>query len=169
MIRDEPRMLAAPAPELADDDLADVDLHDTTPLPGGERVDLEIFCWQWAAWLRSRRLYVKPSLPPSLLGRLRSRGTGRAHPNGGPDAACSAQFMAFYIAFAGQPDALDRQVFVAHYLERPRYIKVAADHFAVSRRHWYRLVKDFRERVYAASLPILQHNLDAARRLPSLR
>lgn len=170
MKRDEPQSLAAAAPETAEDDAVAVDLHDTTPLPGGERLDLEALCWQWASWCRTRRLYVKPSLPPSLLGRLRSPGPGRGRPGGGPDAACSAELMAFHIAFLAQPeDALDRRVFALHYCVGVRNVKAAAAAVGVSRQHWYRLVADCRQRIHQASLQILEHNLAAAQRLPSVQ
>lgn len=169
MNRDAPQRLAAGAAPVADEnDRADVDLHEGAPLPGGGRVDLEALCWQWAGWCRTRRLYVKPSLPPSLLGRLRTPGTGRGRPGGGPDAACSAGLMAFHIAFLAQPeDALDRRVFALHYYVGVRNIKAAAAAVGVSRQHWYRLVVDCRHRIHQASLQILQQNLAAAQHLPS--
>lgn len=170
MKRDEHQSLAAAAPPADDEDAVDVDLHDSTPLPGGERLDLEALCWQWASWCRTRRLYVKPSLPPSLLGRLRSSGTGRGRPGGGPDAACSAELMAFHIAFLAQPeDALDRRAFALHYYVGVRNVKAAAAAIGVSRQHWYRLVADCRQRIHTASLQILQQNLAAAQRLPSVQ
>jgi hypothetical protein len=164
MRREEFPSLAAVAPDRdARDDADDEDV-------GGERLDLEELCARWSSWCRTRRLYVKPSLPPSLLGRLRSPGPGRGRPGGGPDAVCSAQLMAFHIAFLAQPeDALDRRVFALHYYVQVRNIKAAADAVGVSRQHWYRLAKSCRDRIYQASLQILEQNMAAAQRLPSVR
>lgn len=165
MKRDDAPVLAAPAPDPDDDD--------PTDLPGldlNDQVDLEAVCWAWASWCRTRRLYVKPSLPPSLLGRLRTPGTGRSKPGGGPDAPASAELMAFHIAYLAQPeDALDRRVFTLHYYVNVRNVKAAAAAVGVSRQHWYRLVSDCRQRIYTASRQILEQNLAAAQQLASMR
>lgn len=161
MTPDDPLQLAAPAP-LDDED-------DPSPEEMRDQGDQETLCWAWAAWSRTRRLYVKPSLPPSVLGRLRSPGTGRSRPGGGPDAIASADLMAFHIAYLAQPeDALDRRAFTLHYYTGVRNIKAAADAIGVSRRHWYRLVTDCRQRIYTASRQILEQNLAAGAALPSV-
>jgi hypothetical protein len=145
-----PLKLAAPAPEEEDDDST----ADAQVLAG--RPDLHALCEDWAYWCRTRRFYVKPSLPVSLLGKLTSKGTGRSS-SGGPDAPTSAELAAFHIAFTAQPeDALDRRVFELHYYHRVRNVKMAAAELGVSRQHWYRLVADCRARVYAASRQILE-------------
>jgi hypothetical protein len=109
----------------------------------------------WAHWTRTR----KPSLPPSLLGRLQARGSVRRRGTG-PDAIAGAELAAFHLAFLAQPaEALDRQAFELHYLRRVRSIKTAADALGVSRSHWYRLVRDCRDRIYTASRSILEQNL----------
>lgn len=152
---------AAPAPTDAEDALPEeeAELHSNT--------NLDALCESWAGWVRTRRFYCKPSVPPSILGRLRSKGTGRST-SGGPDAVASAQLLAFNLAVMGQPrEALDRQVFELHYLHRVASIKTAADLLGISRPHWYRLLNAFRDRVYSASCEILSANLEAARELPS--
>jgi hypothetical protein len=147
-----PLKLAAPAPEEEDD--GSEASADAQVLAG--QPDLHALCEDWAYWCRTRRFYVKPSLPVSLLGKLTSKGTGRSS-SGGPDAATSAELSAFHIAFTAQPeDALDRRVFELHYYYRVRNVKSAAAALGVSRQHWYRLVADCRARVYAASRQILE-------------
>ena len=161
MNRDEYPMLAAAAPPSDDDDDPPIDAQQLEA-----QRDLDAVCVAWAVWCHTRRLYVRPSVPPSVLGRLQKR-SGRPS-NGGPDAANSAELAAFHIGFLAQPeDALDRRVFELHYYHRVRNVKAAADAMGVSRQHWYRLVASCRERIYATSRQLLQKNLDAAQALPS--
>lgn len=157
-------VLAAPAPGDTDDDTDDA-------APDGEQLDAEAhlheICCAWSVWSRTRRLYTKPSLPVSVLGRLRMKSSGGGQ-TGGPDAIASAELMAFHLAITAQPpEALDRRVFELHYYWRVRNIKSIAGEMGISRRHWYRLVSDFRERVYRASQEIYSANLEAAAALPS--
>lgn len=160
--------LAAPAPidspagDLAEDDEA-------AAAAAAERPDIDELCERWNTWRESRRFWVKPSLPVSLLGRLRTKGTGRSS-RGGPDALCDAELMALHLALLGQPeDALDRRVFELHYVWRVRDVKRAATALGISRAHYYRLLIAFRLRVHQASRAILQANLEAAQQLPSQR
>jgi hypothetical protein len=159
MTRDDYIRLAAPAP--IDDDDEGPDAAELLRQP-----DMHALCQAWSDWCRTRRMYVRPSLPPSLLGRLTSKGSGRS-PDGGPDAIASAHLMAFHIAFLAQPDdALDRRVIELHYYRRVRNIKQAAQAVGISRQHWYRLVGDCRARIYRLSAQILQRNLLARDELP---
>lgn len=162
---DHLQRLAAPAPQLLDDDEAEPSA-DTKKLAASAEVhDL---CVRWASWCRSRRVYVRPSLPPSLLGRLASKGSGRG--GDGPNALCSAELMAFHGAYLSQPqEALDRIAFELHYYWAVRNIKTAAAELGISRQHWYRLVADCRDRIYRTSLQILSTNMHAADSLPSRR
>lgn len=149
---DEALRLAAPAPEREDE-------VEDTPEPENQP-DLDALCEAWSNWCRTRRMYVKPSLPVSLLGKLTTKGTGRSS-SGGPDAIASAELMAFHLAFLAQPEnALDRRVFELHYFRRVKNVKIAAATVGVSRRHWYRLVRDCRERIYVASKQLLEQNMD---------
>jgi|GEM_PF-2799365 len=138
---------------------------DQAPRPEDSQ-DLDALCEAWSAWCRTRKLYVKPSVPPSILGRLRTKSsTART---GGPDAIASAELAAFHLAFLGQPeDALDRKVFWLHYFWRVRNVKMAADELGVSRASWYRMVQDFRTRVYRSSRDIFNLNISAGADLPS--
>lgn len=161
-----PIRFAAPAP-------LDVDAVDADELQSPEadelrqQVDLDEMCEAWAHWCRTRRLYVRPSLPTSLLGKLVSKSPGKPS-SGGPDAMNSAELAAFHIAFLAQPeDALDRRVFELHYYRRVRNVKAAAAAVGVSRQHWYRLVADCRQRIYMASKQLLARNLAQANALPS--
>ncbi len=156
-----PARFAAPAPvdpeDLQADDGESLQLPEAHALQ--QQMDLDALCDAWAAWCRTRRLYVRPSLPTSLLGKLTSKGSGRPS-DGGPDAISSAELAAFHIAFLAQPeDALDRRVFELHYYRRVRNVKAAAAAIGVSRQHWYRLVADCRQRIYATSRQLLERNL----------
>lgn len=146
------------------------DADDDEPLSAEEREDgqnLNELCEAWARWCHTRRLYVKPSAPVSLLGKLRQPGTGRSS-SGGPDAANSAQLSAFHLAVLAEPEsALDRRVFELHYYWQVRNVKSAAADLGISRQHWYRLLRDFRVRAHRSSLAILDFNLKAAEQLPS--
>ena len=160
--------LAAPAPADLEEEAAlerEI-LHDRAQALEGQP-DLHELCEQWVWWARSRGMYVKPSLPVSTLGRLNTKGTGRSQ-SGGPDAIAGAELVAFHLAFLAQPEeALDRKVFELHYYRRVRNVKAAAATVGVSRQHWYRLVKDCRQRIYIASRQILERNLERAAQLHS--
>lgn len=162
--------LAAPAPVDLEEEAAlerELLCQPAQTLEG--QPDLNELCELWAWWATSRGMYVKPSLPVSLLGRLTSKGSGRPS-NGGPDAIAGADLMAFHLAFLAQPeDALDRRVFELHYYRRVRNVKAAAALVGVSRQHWYRLVRDCRQRVYMASRQILERNLRERDQLRSLQ
>jgi hypothetical protein len=156
------RRLAAPAPTSGADD---EDAQAVTVLK--QQPDLHALCERWASWVRTRRLFVPPSLPPSLLGRLARKGTSRG--GDGPDAILSADLAAFHMAYLSQPsESLDRKAFELHYYWRVHHIRVAALELGVSRQHWYRLVADFRSRTYQQSLHVLAINHAAYAALPSV-
>jgi|RhisoiCoNPM_1038542.scaffolds.fasta_scaffold00015_7 hypothetical protein len=122
---------------------------------GDERLDE--LCERLVWWCRTRRFYGRSSVPPSLLGRLAKR-TRPLRP-GGPDAGCSAEMAALYMALIGQPaDALDRRVFELHYFHRVGNVKAAAAALGIGRQHWYTLLRSFRQRIHAASQEILELN-----------
>jgi hypothetical protein len=156
--------LAAPAPLATDDDEAPLQAHELLRDAAQHRL-----CEAWSAWCRTRRFYSRPSLPPSILGRLTARTRSTGGDGGGPDAIASAELSALHLAIIGQPaDALDRQVFELHYLWRVKNVKAAAAAVGVGRQHWYTLVREFRSRVVAASRELLAHNQHAAQQLPSV-
>ena len=160
--------LTAPAPiDLEEEAALELEMLGGAEVTPEGQPDINELCEAWAWWAQSRGMYVKPSLPVSLLGRLTAKGTGRSS-GGGPDAIAGAELMAFHLAFLAQPqDALDRRVFELHYYRRVRNVKVAALTVGVSRQHWYRLVRDCRQRIYAASRQILERNLSDASKLRS--
>ena len=126
---------------------------------------LDVLCEQLVWWCRTRRFYGSPKQPASVLGQLAKR-TRPLRP-GGPDADCSAQLAALYIAVIAQPpEALDRQVFELHYFMRVGNVKVAAAQLKIGRQHWYTLLREFRRRIYAASCSIMQANDAALAALP---
>lgn len=126
--------------------------------PAATELDLDVFCHQWAAWCATRHYYGPPPTNTSPLARV---AKGKAPRTRWPDARCSAEFAAFYVAYQAQPRALDRQVFELHYLTGVKPIKTAAATLGVSQRHWYTLLESFRARVHAASRQILTDNLAA--------
>lgn len=162
-----PTRFAAPAPADPDEDDDAAADQAAAGEKESESSHLHELCCQWAAWTASRRLYVRPSAPQSVLGKLTARAPGKPS-SGGPDAIASAQLMAFHHAVLAQPpEALDRQVFELHYLTRVRNIKTAAALLGISRQHWYTLLRDFRQRAHRASLEIMGSNLAAAAAMPS--
>lgn len=134
-----------------------------------EDAQLDQLCEVWAHWNRTRGYYGPPPLGASVLGKLQKRAPMLRSP-GGPDAECSAGILALHLAILAQPaDSIDSRVFRLHYEYRVKKIKVAASLLRISRQHWYRLLREYRRRVYAASLHILHANLDERERLPSAR
>lgn len=145
----------------------------TTPTPDPDLdPDLDQVCEAWSHWTRTRRRYGAPPLPPSILGRLQQRAARRPPTSRTPcghreaDPACSAQLLAFHLAFLGQPqDAIDARVFRLHYEYRVGNVKAAAAAIGISRQHWYRLLESFRDRVWATSQQILADNQAAGAEL----
>ena len=121
----------------------------------GEDGRMDELCECLAWWVHTRKLYGAPRGPVSLLGKLRSGTRPLRNGGGGPDAACSSLLQAMYIAYLHEPqDALDREVFRYHYLERIGNVKVAAAELKIGRQHWYTLLRSFRRRVYALGVEI---------------
>ncbi len=129
---------------------------------------LDALCEQLAHWRATRRYYARPSVPPSLLGRLQKRV--RPMRPGGPDARCSAELAALHVALLSQPeDALARKVFELHYFHRVGNVKAAAAALGIGRQHWYTLLRSFRQQLHEASLRILQANEEELARLAERR
>ena len=147
--------LAAPAPTVPDND-DDPDESASDPLHAVSE--------RWACWIRTRRFYVASSLPPSILGKLR---TCPGHGGDGPDVCVSAELAAFNEAVESQPiDALDRKVFELHYRHRVKPIKTFATALGISRKHWYTLLRVFEQRVYTAATEIQARNEAACAQFP---
>lgn len=148
--------LAAPAP-LDDDD-------DASPLNDNEQRELDGLCEDWVAWTLTRRMYAPSPRIGSVLGKL----TGGMRPvrNGGPDALNNPLLAAFHLAYLAQPDALDKEVFMAYYLVRTKPNKRAAAALGISIRHYYRLLGEFRVRVYAMAKRLQVDNETARNALP---
>ncbi|MFD2754279.1 hypothetical protein [Comamonas terrae] len=144
----EAMRLAAAAPQ--DEELE--------PIPGQEQLDLDNLCEQWVAWKSTRRFYGPPAKMGSILGQLSGSRT-RALKTDGPDAYCSAELAAFHLAYTCQPDALDKWVFDLYYVHRITPVKTAAAALNISRQHFYLVLGEFRKRVHAASLAVLETNL----------
>ncbi|MCK6431868.1 MAG: hypothetical protein L6Q68_02385 [Aquabacterium sp.] len=147
-----PRRLAAPAP-------VDREPADDAEMP--DRDHLHAFSEGWAAWARSRRMYGAPRYAKASLNKLAARA-GLGPVADGPDAPCSAEYAAFQIAVIAQPESLSRIVFELHYHWRVRNVKAAARELGIGRQHWYTLLRQFRERAWAASRIVLSY--EAAKR-----
>ncbi|WP_164964297.1 hypothetical protein [Rubrivivax sp. JA1026] len=157
--------IAATAPATDEDD----DGPGISAAELAQQPDLHELALAWASWVHTRKLYVRPSLPPSVLGRLTSRSSGRLRASGGPDAAAGAELAAFHLAFLAQPEDQAKRAFELHYLVRVRSVKAASAALGISRPHWYRLVRECRQTIYTASRRILDRNLAELRELPSQR
>lgn len=157
--------LSAPAPELDEDDSDD--LAGLTEDERAQQARMDELCAAYGDWCRTRSFFGPPPVNSSVLGRLTAKTRVRKS-TGGPDAACSSELFALHIAVIAQPEeALDRKVFVLHYLYRIGSVKAAAHALDISRNHWYRLLRAFRSRVVAAAKAIESDNLAAAKRLPT--
>jgi hypothetical protein len=154
--------LSAPAPTAPHAEHEDTSGLDAAALANDDHLH-QLF-EQLANWYTSRRLFGSPKQPPSLLGRLGKRD--RPLRTEAPDAACSAQMAALYMAYVAQPQGLDRRVFELHYFGRVRNIKNAASAVGVGRQHWYWLLRGFRRRVYSASVKIMVEEAERRAALP---
>lgn len=151
---------AATAPPTADDLLE----RDILPDDNQQDTYLDFVCEEWAAWCQTRRFYGPAPVSGTILGKLSSKT--RALRPGGPDASCRMDLAALHMAIVAQPKATDMQVFWLHYVERRKSVKQAADQLNISRQHWYRLLRDFRRRVWIAAKEIQQSNEIARDALP---
>ena len=119
-----------------------------------EQRDLDELCERWVRWKSTRRMIGPPPNPGSVLGSLSGTRT-RPLSQGGPDVPMSAELAALHLAYASQPDALDKKVFDLYYVHRVAPIKAAAAALGISRKHFYSLLGDFRKRIYGASQAIM--------------
>lgn len=163
---DKPLVLSSPAPE--HEDAEDAAADELTPEQLRRDADADALFQTYAAWCRTRGFYGPPPVNGSLLGKLSSKTSVRPM-EGGPDAACSAELSAMHLAVIAQPaESLDRKVFTLHYLYNVRSVKAAAHALGVSRNHWYRLLRAFRERVLSSTKAIMADNTEARARLPHI-
>lgn len=153
-----PQRLAAAAPTAPDEE-ADGELLDDA-----DQAELDMLCERWVHWCRTRRQYAPAASLAGVLGKL-TKST-RPLPRVPFDPLVSAQLFAFNLAYRSQPNAIDRQVFEAHYLYRIKPIKVAADALGISRAHYYTLLRSFRGRVNMVSKLVLDENQRAGEALP---
>lgn len=143
--------LASPAPGQAD---ADDDLSAPATIDADHNLDQ--LCEHWVHWRRTRRYYAPPPTYINLLGQMTR--TSRPLHTGGPNAPASAKMMAWHLAWMGQPDALDKRVFDLYYVHRIRPVKRAAVALAISRQHFYAVLRDFRRRLHLTDRPKIAPN-----------
>ncbi len=142
------------APAAADDDAAGDSTEIAQSTDAGQLHDT---FEAWSHWSRTRRFYGPPPKAGTILGRI--SGKPRPFIGGVPDIDCRPDLAALHLAILAQPkDALDTQVFYAYYGQRYKNIKQVSGILDISRTHFYRLLKAFCERTYAASLVIAAHN-----------
>lgn len=153
---DRPSRLAAPAPLEADDE--QLDHESTEPKDGPSDAELHALCERWARWCQTRRYYGRNSLPPSILGRLTTKGSGRSV-EGGPDAECSAELAAFHLAVLAQPPGKARQVFEIYYLHRVKNVKIFAAALGIGRQHWYTLLRRVRKQIFESHIRLREEAL----------
>jgi len=116
---------------------------------GCAETEIDTLFEDWATWSRSRRFagaFVRSS-----------RGSDvRSNDAKGVGSTSLFELVAVHLGIISQPpEALDRRVFEMHYFTRPTSIKAAAHAMGISPAHWYRLMKSFKRRVYAASRELL--------------
>ncbi len=126
--------------------------------------DLDALCESWVYWCRERRLYGPTSISAAAIAR-QSVST-RPLRIGADVAMSAASLAAFHIAYTCQPNSLDKQVFDLYYLARVKPVKVAAEALGIGRRHFYRVLIDFRRRLEKAAAAIDSnigiHNFEAS-------
>lgn len=129
-------------------------------LPGQPTVHVSITRGARAVFARqaTRRFSGPSPNMGSILGQL-SGTRARTLRTDGPNAACSAELVAFHLAYTCQPDALDKQVFDLYYVHRVAPVKVAASALKISRKHFYSVLGDFRKRLYFAAQSILAERM----------
>ena len=157
---------AAPQPGNLSADLRSEEDADTQPGdgPADDPDNLHELFEAWSRWSRTRRYFAPPPPAGTILGKLSSKT--RPFTSGPPDAECNMDLAALHLAIQGQPrDALDTKVFQAYYGERKPYIKRSADELAISRQHFYRLLKSFCTRVRAIASDIASDNRVAREQL----
>lgn len=152
---------AAPPP----DDLAE---RESLPDDTQQDTELDYLCLEWAAWCRTRRFYGPAPVSGTVLGKLSSKISPRRRTeHAGP--ACRMDLAALHLAISAQPNAIDKQVFWLAYVHNASPIKQAAYALSISRQHWYRLLRDFRRRVWAAAREIQSAEEAARDALPHYR
>lgn len=128
---------------MKDDELRD----DESDGPGLEHsdADLDALCEKWVYWCHEQRLHA----PVSPLRAVIARQGGGTRPivRLVDEAIPAASLLALHIAYTCQPDSLDKQVFDLYYVARVKPIKTAAAALGIGRRHFYRVLFEFRQRL----------------------
>lgn len=114
-----------------------------------EKVDNEsqkqhVFCLEWAAWHRSRRLFAPP-VPLNILARL------RPHPvNDVPDAVLSADLSYFNLAVLGYKECTGKSALYYYYVHQLRPIKTVAEEMKITTSGFYKAMREVRNEIYVA-------------------
>jgi hypothetical protein len=134
------------------DDLDCVTSDDSGPALDARDRDIDAVCEAWVVWCRERRLYW----PTPAQGSAIARRGGSTRPVRADDrvAIPAASLAALHIAYTCQPNSLDKQVFDLYYVDRVKPIKAAAAALGIGRRHFYRVLIEFRRRLDQAAQAI---------------
>lgn len=95
----------------------------------------------WGCWVRETTAH------PRDVGRSAQR-VAATRPLG------YVSLMAYNLAVQAQPNAIDKDVFLGHYLHGCSNVKAEAARLGVSRTHYYRLLNAFSARVHHSAQQI---------------
>ena len=110
--------------------------------------DLHMLFYDWALWVRSKRLYAPSPNPQSIIGSLVRLPGGNER-----NARLDTVLARLHVAITGA-EGRDGHILSVEYLWRPHThpkvpVKKIAGALGFSRQRWYQLVKESRRRVYA--------------------
>ncbi|VVD74671.1 sigma-70 family RNA polymerase sigma factor [Pandoraea commovens] len=106
--------------------------------------DLNALCEDWAAWHRTRRIFVPP-LPAGMLAGMQPRKVGPE-----PDAICSSTLSFFNLAVLSLPESPEKEALYLFYIHRVSHIKRVACALGISRDAFYKRVDSGRAQAYRA-------------------
>lgn len=106
--------------------------------------DLNTLCEDWAAWHRTRRIFVPP-MPSGLLAGMQPRKVGPE-----PDAICSSMLSFFNLAVLSLPESPEKEALYLFYIHRVSHIKRVASALGISRDAFYKRVESGRSQAYRA-------------------
>ena len=104
---------------------------------------LHLFCQDWSAWHRSRRLFAPP-VPQNILARMQPP-TERPEAR---DPILSADLSYFNLSILAQEESQAKMIFYLFYLHRARNIKAVAAEMGISTSYFYRQLRAFRDRAH---------------------
>lgn len=119
-----------------------------------ESQEQHIFCLEWAAWHRSRRLFAPP-IPLSILARLRPQVSNEV-----PDAPLSADLSYFNLAVLGYKECTGKDALYYYYIHHLRPIKTVAEAMEISTSGFYKAMREVRNEIYVAHKRMMDGNIE---------